>query len=166
MSAWFRRLGEPLGVEEHSQVSRYLAGLGLAGDLPVRSVSDWQSAHAAIADPAWDRRWWDAEQREQDRLTRKATQGMGEVDLWRSLTASLEPADAVYDAAAAEAARGGCSDVSLVRAAAGALSQALYLADLTRLAGERATHAFAMKKALFAGGHWPLGIVQGTYYVF
>ncbi|HEU5073480.1 MAG TPA: hypothetical protein VFU02_04895, partial [Polyangiaceae bacterium] len=103
---------------------------------------------------------------EQDRLTRKATHAMGESDFWRSLTASLEPADAVYEAAATEAARRGCSDVALVRAAAGALSQALYLADLTKLAGEGTLHAFAIKKALFASGHWPLGIVQGTYYVF
>lgn len=166
MSAWFGMLGQPLGAEERGQISHYLSGLGLVDDFQIESVSDWSAAHAAIASPGCDQRWWDAEQREKERLSKKATEDVGESEFWRSLSPSLESADRVYEAAAVEAARGGCSDVGLIRAAAGALSQALYLAELSRIAGEGARHPFAIKKAVFAGGHWPLGIVQGTYYVF
>lgn len=166
MSDWFFRLGEPLGVATERQVGQYLTALGLNGRFPVESVSDWKTAHAAIADERWDPSWWEAEQREQDRLTKRVREGVGELGLMRALSASLASADAAYEAATFEAAKSGCSDVALIRAAAGALSQALYLAELTRLAGMGMAHPFSIKKALFSGGHWPLGIVQGTYYVF
>lgn len=166
MSAWFRMLGEPLGAEESRHVSDYLSGLGLIGDFEIQGVADWPRAQAKITDPHWDHRWWDAEQREQDRLSRSATQTLGEQELWRSLSAALESADSVYHAAAAEAAQSGCSDEGLIRAAAGALSQALYLAELCRIAGAGAQHPFSLKKALFVRGRWPLGIVHRIYYVF
>ena len=166
MSDWFFNLGEPLGVAERHQVNEYLTGLGLVESFPVESIADWDTAHAAIADERWDPRWWNAEQREQDRLATRVREGVGEVGLTRAMSASLGSADAVYEAATVEAAKSGCSDVALIRAAAGALSQALYLAELSRLAGMGVTHPFSIKKALFSGGHWPLGIVQGTYYVF
>lgn len=165
MSDWFFMLGEPLDLEAERQVSDYLTGLGLRGDLRIESVADWNAAHAVIAEPRWDQRWWDAEQREQERLS-NTREDVGEPELSRSLAASLASADAVYEAASVGAARAGCTDVALIRAASGALSQALYLAELTRLAGAGERHPFSIKKALFAGGHWPLGIVQGTYYVF
>lgn len=166
MSDWFRMLGEPLSAEARSQVGDYLTGLGLADDFRIESVADWASAQAVITAPGWDHRWWDAEQREKDRLSTKAKKDVGEQELWQSLSASLESAAGVYEAATVEAARGGCADVGLIRAAAGALSQALYLAELSRIAGERALHPFSIKRAVFARGHWPLGIVKGVYYVF
>jgi len=166
VSDWFSNLGEPLGVTDERQVGEYLTGLGLIGEFPVESVSDWKSAYRTIADEHWDPRWWEAEQREQDRLLKRVREGVGELGLMRALATSLGSADVTYEAATFEAAKGGCSDVALIRAAAGALSQALYLADLTRLAGMGVSHPFSIKKSLFSGGHWPLGIVRGTYYVF
>jgi len=166
VSDWFKALSQPLRAGERLQVSAYLHGLGLERDLPVESVPDWKRAHAAIVDPRWDQRWWDAEQQEQARLTRKTTADIGERDLWRTLSASLLPADVAYEAAADAARRSDCSDAALIRAAAGSLSQAVYLGELARLAAETVEHPFRMKKALFASGHWPLGIVGGTYYVF
>lgn len=166
MSGWFRMLGEPLGAEESSHVRDYLSGLGLIGDFELQGVSDWPRAQATISDPAWDQRWWDAEQREKERLSTKARQTLGEQELWRALSAALESADSVYHAAAAQAAHSGCSDDGLIRAAAGALSQALYLAELCRIAGAGAQHPFSLKKALFVRGRWPLGIVHRIYYVF
>jgi hypothetical protein len=74
--------------------------------------------------------------------------------------------DDVHAAAAAQAARGGCSDAALIRAAAGALGQALHLAEVAQLSGESAAHPFLLKKTLFAGGRWPLGIVNASYYLF
>jgi len=60
----------------------------------------------------------------------------------------------------------GCSDPGLIRAAAGALGEALYLAKLAELASEASSHPFLLKLALFAGGHWPLGVVDDHFYVF
>jgi hypothetical protein len=167
MNGWFSMLGEPLSTAEVHGVRQYLRGLAIEDPLPVRSVTDWTSAGGLIANPDWDHRWWDAEQRERARLHTHATAMRGEGELLVALSRTLgESADAAHGAAAVAAARGGCTDAALIRAAAGALSQAIHLGQLARLAGEDDLHPFLVKHALFAGGHWPLGIVGGQYYVF
>jgi len=91
----------------------------------------------------------------------------GETVLLQALSRVLEQSlDTAHGAAAVEAARGGCPDAALIRAAAAAVSEALYLCELGRLAGANEAHPFTLKRALFAGGHWPLGIVGGRYHVF
>jgi len=160
-------LGEALDDSERRQAQAYLKGLGMDDSIAVASVPDWNGARRAIADPAWDRRWWDAEQEEKHRLKAKAQNVLGDDALLRQLSQSLEKvSEAMHGAAAVEAARRGCSDAGLIRAAAGSASEAYYLAELARLAGESADHPFALRQSLFAGGHWPLGIVHGRYYVF
>jgi len=167
MSDWFFMLGKSLADSERRQVEDYLRGLGIGEELPVVGVSDWDSARRAISNPAWDRRWWDAEQAEKQRLYSKAATAMGENELLASLSRTMERiTEPVHGAAAVEAARRGCTDAGLIRAAAGAASEALYLSELARLAGESERHPFALKQSLFAGGHWPLGIVAGRYHVF
>ena len=166
MSDWFFMVGEPLSLDEQRQVHQYLRGLQIDDELPIEIMPDWQSAGRAIANPEWDRRWWDAEQREQNRLYEKAKAEPGAGDLMQSLSFTLQSAEAVHGAAAVQAARRGCADPTLIRVAAGAASQALHLAELARLAGESEAHPFSIKAALFAGGHWPLGIVNGCYCVF
>lgn len=167
MSDWFFMLGETLDESERRQAEGYLQGLGIADAVPVVTVPDWASARRAIEDPKWDRRWWDAEQDEKQRLLQKAKAALGETTLLQDLSRSVERiTQAVHGSAAVEAARRGCSDPGLIRAAAGAASEAFYLAELARLAGEGENHPFARKQSLFAGGHWPLGIVHGRYHVF
>lgn len=166
MSDWFFMLGEPLSAGEQRQARQYLRGLDLDDDLPVCSVPDWNEALRVISNPEWDRSWWDAEEREQLRLHQVAKALLGENRLTRELSRTLELIEAVHGAAAVEAARRDCSDASLIRVAAGAASQALYLAELARLAGAGHEHPFSIKAALFAGGHWPLGIANGHYQVF
>lgn len=166
MSDWFFMVGEPLSSEEQDQVRKYLSGLGIHDDLPLQSVSDWKSAGQAISNPEWDRSWWDAEQREQERLRRRAVADLGEETVLQTLSRTFQTTEAVHGAAAVEAARRGCADAALIRVAAGAASQTLHLAELARLAGESDRHPFAIKAALFAGGHWPLGIVESRYCVF
>ena len=166
MSDLFFLLGEPLSESEKRQVEQYLHGLGIDDPLPIESVRDWKSAGQALTNPEWDRRWWDAEQHETGRLYEKVSADLGESELLKSLSRTLQSSETVHGAAAVEAARRGCADAALIRVAAGAASQALHLADLARLSGERATHPFLVKAALFAGGHWPLGIVNGRYWVF
>jgi hypothetical protein len=100
------------------------------------------------------------------RLYRSARKARELCDLQSSLSRTLESGEAVHGAAAVAAARGGCSDVGMIAAAAGAASEALHLAELARLGGENEAHPFFSKQALFAAGHWPLGAVEGRYYVF
>jgi hypothetical protein len=167
VSGWFRSVGEPLGEHERSRAQSYLRGLGIDDGLAIESVPDWESANASIQAPDWDRRWWDAEQRERSRLSAEARGTCGETHFLRWLTSCMERSmEAVYEAALAEAGRRGCSDASLIRAAAGAASEALHLSELARLAGQSREHPFEAKQSLFAAGHWPLGIVSGSYRIF
>jgi len=166
VSDWFFMVGEPLSLDEQRQVHQYLRGLEIDGEPPIELILDWQSAGRAVANPEWDRLWWDAEQNEKNRLYAKAKAELGGNDLMQSLSSTLQSADAIHGAAAVQATRRGCADPALIRVAAGAASQALHLAALARLAGEGEAHPFSIKAALFAGGHWPLGIVNGCYCVF
>lgn len=167
MSAWFFMVGEPLAEAEQSSVHEYLRGLGIAGEPSIESVTDWTAARGILEHPSWDRRWWDAEQEERQRLLTRAAAARGEAAVRDALSSELTTlGDEVHGAAAVAAARGGCSDAGLIRAAAGAASESIYLAALARLAGESARHPFALKQSLFAGGHFPLGIVNQSYFVF
>jgi hypothetical protein len=167
VSDWFFMLGEPLGNSEREQVRGYLNGLGLDGQTPVEGVRDFASAARLISHPDWDKRWWDAEQRERERLRAQAATVHGSGELLRTLSQSTwESLGTSHGAAAVQAARIGGGDPGLIRAAAGALAEALYLAQLAELAGEASSHPFFSKRSLFAGGHWPLGLVEGHFYVF
>jgi hypothetical protein len=83
------------------------------------------------------------------------------------LTAATELAsEAIHGAAAIAAERDGIADAALVRAASGAATMALHEAALARLTGQGADHVFMRKSALFESGRWPLGIVEGTFFLF
>jgi hypothetical protein len=167
MSDWFYMLGEPVGPAQTDQVVRYLRGLALNDTRSIETPNDWSSAGNLIKDTGWDQSWWQAEQREATRLQQRAAQELGPDELARRLASALERSmDGVHAAAAVQAARGGCSDPSLIRAAAGAAGHALHLAEVAQMSGESAAHPFLLKRALFAGGRWPLGIVNGSYYLF
>jgi hypothetical protein len=167
VSDWFFMLGEPVRPSESRQVEAYLRGLGIVGEVTVESVSDWESARRVIDHPEWDRRWWDAEQAERHGLQQRAGAALGPDVVLRTLSDTLARAgEAIHGAAAVAASRRGPADAALIRAAAGAASEALYLSELARLAGAGAEHPFALKQALFDGGHWPLGILHARFYVF
>jgi hypothetical protein len=167
MSDWFFMLGEPLSISERELVRGYLEGLYLNGETPIESVRDFDGAARIISHPDWDRRWWQAEQRERERLRAQASAALGSGPLWQLLSQSTDDAIvAPHGAAAIQAARFACSDPGLIRAAAGALAEALYLARLAELACASVAHPFLLKRSLFAGGHWPLGVVTGSFYVF
>jgi len=167
VSDWFFMLGEPLAGSEREQVRAYLIGLGLDGQPSIESVPNFAEAARIISHSEWDRRWWDAEQRERVRLSTQAAHGRHRAELLQALSQSSEQAIAApHGAAAVQAARMGCSDPGLIRAAAGALGEAQYLAKLAELASETPAHPFSLKLALFAGGHWPLALVGDQFYVF
>jgi hypothetical protein len=166
VSDWFFMLGEPLSDAERGQARDYLKGLGLSGEIPIEGVPTFERAHRLISHPDWDQRSWLAEQKERERLQTNAAAERGSSELRRLLSRTTEDALRAHGAAAVQAARLGCSDAGLTRAAAGAVGESLYLARLAQLAGETGSHPFLLKRALFEGGHWPLSLVAGRFYVF
>ena len=153
--AWFSALGEPLGDAERADIAAYLAGLAI--DSPVHAVSSWEEAGVICKRAA--EAWWRAEERERERLEKGARLNPADRD-WLALNETL------HGAAAVAAARSGCADAALIRAAAGAASYAAYQARLARAAGAAQDHPFLRKYALYCGGRWPLGVYGGRFAIF
>lgn len=163
--SWFAATGEELTRADREEGARYLEGLGITG-VTVAAVASWQDAKTVADDPAWDRRWWDAEEEMRAALMRDALADLGEPALLDALTGVAEAAsDVVQGAAAVAAARSGTADPALIKSAAGAATQAAHLAALAAAAGAGADHVFAVKFRLYEAGRWPLGIVNGRFYL-
>lgn len=164
--SWFAALGLPLTDAEAEDARVHMRGLGLP-ELPVAGVSDWAAARAATSTPLGEHDWWAAEERLRRALLDAAAAQHGRVPLLQALTAATqEGAAPVMGAAAMAAARMGVASQEMIRAAAGAATQAVYLAALARAAGHGDAHPFAAKLRLFAAGRWPLGVVEGCILVF
>ncbi len=141
----------------------YLRAFGASDDVNLVAVPDWQSALRLTNDPRWNENLWRAEQAERARLLQAL-----------AASARAAPAGAAFEAisdrlhgcAAVAAARMGCSEQGLIRAAAGAATEAFYLGALARAAGVGPEHPFLCKLALFEGGHWPLVLIENQYYIF
>jgi len=155
--AWFSALGHPLDDDERNEIAGYLEGLGMNRSMPVRCVSSWQEAGAICRTPSDE--WWRAEETERQKLERNARLNPADPE-WLALN------EALHGAAAVAAARGGCADAALTRAAAGAASYAAYQARLAEAARAPATHSFLRKHALYCGGRWLLGIYDGQFTIF
>jgi hypothetical protein len=155
--AWFCALGEPLGAAEAADIAASLAALGLATGPPALVVASWREAAEIARTPA--ERWWNAEEAERARLGRIVRLDPADRE-WLALT------DALHGAAAVAAARAGCADQGLIRAAAGAATYAVHQYRLARAAGAGDEHPFMRKYALFAGGRWPLGVYADRFAIF
>ena len=165
--AWFGRLGLPLTVVDQSVARAYLHALGYAKDTAVTGVGRWDEAERIAREPAWDRQWWTREEVERERLMSLAMAKLGRTVLLDRLSAATELASEMIHAAAASAAeRDGVADTALVHAASGAAAMALHEAALVPLAGQGSEHVFVRKYTLFAAGRWPLGTVNGVFYLF
>ena len=156
-AAWFSALGEALGDDERREIAGYLAGLGMNAAMPVRQASTWEEAGDICRVPS--EQWWQAEEGQRAALEAKASLDPADRE-WLALN------DALHGAAAVAAARAGCADAALIRAAAGAASYAAYQARLARAAGAPSAHPFLRKYALYCGGRWPLGVYEGRFAIF
>ena len=164
--SWFAAVGEPLTGSEESEAKAYVTALAIA-DVEVVGVTDWEGARRVVNDPNWDSRWWQTEEDERSRLKRELDTALSEHALLASLTDITQAASAVVHGAAAIAAgRAGYANSGMTRAAAGAATQACYLAALAKAARASTDHLFALKYNLFAAGRWPLGIVDGKLHLF
>lgn len=156
-AAWFSTLGAPLGEGEEADIAAYLAALGLAPRLPTLLVQSWEQASEITRHPA--DAWWQAEEAERARLERAVKLDPAD-PVWLALT------DTLHGAAAVAAARAGCADQGLIRAAAGAAIYCAYQHRLARAAAEPESHPFMRKYALFCGGRWPLGLYGDRFAIF
>lgn len=148
------------------EVGRYLAGLALPL-LCCAPVATWLDAKRAALAPIPEPSWWEAEETLRRDLLGAATAAYGESAALDALTAITHRAsESAIEAAAMAAARAGVVDPALIRAAAGAATQAAYFQALALLAGAGEDGPFAAKYRLFAAGHWPIGVVAGRYVVF
>lgn len=164
-AAWFAGLGEPLTAAEGDEARAYAAALAL-GRLAVESVPDWPAAERRMQDPDWSPAWWEREEALRRSLLARAEAHYPAAALWTALTTlTTEASDRVHGKAAAAAARLGNARPASIHVAAGAAAQAAYQLAVARLASEPAS-LFESKFRLFAAGHWPLGVVRSTLFVF
>jgi hypothetical protein len=164
--AWFGAVGGPLPPDVRADAAAWLQALGRAG-AAIDGVPDWATAKTLAAAPGWDQAWWVAEERQRTALLADATARHGRAPLFDALTRVTQAAsDPAHDRAIRSLAGAGMADEGLARAAAGAATQAGYLAALAVAAGQPAHHAFLAKFRLFEAGRWPLGIVTARLWVF
>jgi hypothetical protein len=169
-SSWFAAAGEKLTPAECEEAAAYLAALGLANPAiagpAIAGVAGWDEAKRIADAPDWDRRWWDAEEALRRAALMHASARLGHDALMAALShVTQAAADTVHGAAAIAAQRAEIADPALVRAATGAATQACYQAALALTAGAGQDHAFAVKHRLFAAGRWPLGLVEGRFFL-
>jgi hypothetical protein len=163
--SWFAAAGDELTAGEHAAALRYLDAIG-RGDAAIDRVAGWPEARTIADHPDWDRGWWDAEEKLRHQLLDRARAVLGETAMMGGLGRIAAAASQIAQGAAAiAAAQAGIADPALIRVAAGAATQAAYLAATATAAGAPPDHAFAAKLALFAAGRWPLGIVRNVFYL-
>jgi len=162
----FGAVGEPLPAAVRALAADYVVGLEARAPA-VAVVPSWTEAARLIRADGWDPRFAAAEARHRERLRVVAQRERGEATLSRLLSVSVDSAaEETLRAATAAAARAGCSDEGMIRAAAGAASEALYLGALAEAAAAKPAHPFSKRRALFLAGRWPLGVQRGVLLVF
>jgi hypothetical protein len=163
---WFAAVGEALSDGERADAVHYLGALGLPA-VAIDGVADWPRAKALADAPDWDPAWWDEEERLRVGLLDAAAARHGRAPLLEALSRVTQGAsDRAHGEAALATARAGVADLALTRAAAGAATQACYLAALAAAGAAAPDHPFYAKFQLFEGGRWPLGIVAGRFRLF
>ena len=162
---WFAAVGTILAPAVIEAAERYVAALGLAPG-PIAPVAGWREAVATAQRPDWSRDWWQAESACEQALQRQGAARFGLQPLLAALTALAEIAADLQAPAALALAAAGIDAPELAKVAAGAAAQACHQRGLALLAGSETGRAFTAKFELFAAGHWPLGIVGGTCFVF
>lgn len=154
---WFGALGQPLVAAERHAIEAYLAALGLTSTQPAMVVQSWEALAPIIRHASLE--CWNGEHE-----LRRAMTGAG--NPLRADGEWVQLNDAIHAAATSAAARFGCSDAGLIKAATGAASFAAHDYQLATAAQCGPQHAFAHKYALFARGRWPLGLYDGRFAIF
>lgn len=162
---WFSAVGAALPPAISAVAKAYVSALSLPA-CPVAAVADWRAAAAIAQRPDWSREWWQEENACERTLQRQGAARFGLERLLAALTDITEISAGLRDRAAAALAQAALADETLAKVAAGAAAQACHQRALALLGDGDVGRAFAAKFELFAAGHWPLGIVGGTCFVF
>lgn len=166
---WFSRLGEEFEEDELDWAQAYLEAMGFPGAAIV-AVLDWEEAEATAGNTDWNTAWWEAEEQLRMALITEACARAPEEDVMAALThVTSQASETIFAAAEMAASLAGIDDEELIRAAAGAATQATYQAALV-LAAEAAEdeddHPFALKYRLYEAGRWPLSLIGGSFNLF
>jgi hypothetical protein len=165
--AWFSCVGQPPAASDQRIALALLRADPVLAGAELRFVAHWHDARDFVLAAEADSGWWNHEEEERERLWERAAERRLEDELLERLATAADEVAAVARAAAAAAAdRHGVADPMLVRCATDAASMAAHQHALAVLAGAGDTHLFVAKRALFAAGRWPLGLLRGTYAVF
>ncbi len=166
-AAWFSACGLPLERSDVSDARAYLDAIGVHASVRIEPVASWEHAERVLRNPRWDQSWWQREESERRRLASRLKPPTAAGGLSAALTIGVGPGhELILGAAAAAAARAGVHDASLVLVAAGAASMAAQDLMLARLSGPGSGQVFMRKYELFAGGHWPLGLLGSVFHLF
>jgi len=164
---WFTTVGTMIDPGLRAAADSYASALGFP-DATVADVTEWEDAEFAAANPDWNTDWWEAEEQQRIALTAQAVELLGDEEMLVVALTNVTKAasECVHVAAAGAAGDIGRRNPALVRAAAGAATQASYQTALLLAAGGDEDHPFALKFRLFEAGRWPLGIIGSSFNVF
>jgi hypothetical protein len=164
--AWFSALGETPSSSEEETARHYLSGLSLP-DTPIRWVRSLADAEQIIHRTDWSKKWWAAEEAVITSLTDQCNVLLGQAHATALLNRLMSDASVLLTGpAASAAAQAGIADPGLHRAMAGAAVQACYgIGLVVGTQSDTVTAPAAQKYSLFAGGRWPLALVEGAYHI-
>lgn len=171
---WFGACGQPLQTADIDLLNAYCAAIGVFDPQPDQPA-DWSALSDILREPDWDAEIWQAEEQAMQALVAElAAQDVPEHDLLVALEhAGVKATEAVREKLESLMDAAGFADDDLLEAGIQAATQAAQQAGLVlakqALIGDATSeeeHPFALKFRLFERGHWPLGLVGGSFRIF
>ena len=167
MTAWFARVGLPLGNDEREAIGKLLRGVAPHAPVAVTALASWQEAAVFVRAAAHDTAWWDDEEEERELLWARAADVRTEAGLFELVTAATGGLDVeLRDAALAAMSAAGVVDIAIAGEAAAMALLAAHQRALAEIAGAGSGHRFFRKYALFEGGRWPVGYHSARFVIF
>lgn len=171
---WFGACGQPLQQADLDLLNAYCDAIGVF-DPQIDQPAGWAALSDILREQDWDAELWQAEEQAMQALIADlAAQDVSEHDLLVALEhAGVKATEAVREKLEGLMDAAGFADDDLLEAGIQAATQAAQQAGLVLAAGAllaedetQAEHPFALKFRLFERGHWPLGLVGGSYRIF
>ncbi len=173
--SWFAHVGEPVDSAHRGLALDYLSGMG-ASDCSVAYIHDWSDALDIAASLDADASWREEEDRLMDELAALALSHASEDDLRMAMTTMIAELSRIIPAAIrARMQAEGEIDDALADAIFGATIHAVEASALLVTSGggsdisplpEGFPHPFHSRFRLYELGHWPIGIVGRSFFVF
>lgn len=160
----FSSLGLPFSHQEMQEIDHYRQSFMSNGN--VQFLDSWQAVNNLLSSAPEDVRQADFETAEKGRLRLLADAAFGASTVLEVLSdLVMQVSDQSMTAAAQAAARSGFADMSMIRVASGAATEAAYMAALEAL-GDGEDGPFQSRFRLYQAGHWPLVLRDSVFYIF